>query len=156
MKTVQIGEHVIEMYDSMHVMPANRESLMSYFQLMESGIGASWESIDSHLNGLLMAVAQDDKPSVFQAVENLRMCYWLTLSQYNAAHLGWLCSIHSVDGKPISTEEDSLKELSRILGEHPGDAEFAWDQFYMELKKKLPTSFESTFQNGQQTTSTIG
>lgn len=149
MRLIEIGPHKIRLYDSIDNIPPNRESLMSYYMLQSAGVGSTWESIDSHLNSLLMIVNQGDTAAVYQEIENLRLNYWSMIQKYNPEHLSFLCLIESIDGEPIDTTEDALEELSRRLGQYPTEKEFLWRQCFDEIKKKLPTSFERSFLNSQ-------
>jgi len=148
MKTITCGPYTLKIYDSIENIPPSRESLMQQYQLEEFGIGHTWESIDSHLSSLLMAVHQNDLTSVYQEVENLRLNYYSMAQGYNPEHLSWLCLIQSIDGEPFTDmSEENLKEWSKRLGEQE-DGELAWRLVFDEVKKKFPENFESTFLNG--------
>jgi hypothetical protein len=129
---------------------------MAYYQLSEFGIGHDWKGIDEHLNGLLMAANQGDVPSLYQEIENLRLCYFSMASKYNPEYLSWLCLVHSIDGKPFDDlSEETLAKWAVDLGGF-NDSEFVWSQVFEEVKKKFPQSFESTFRDGQAQTEVYG
>lgn len=148
MKVVNCGPYTLKIHDSVMSIPPHKESMMMYYQMSEMGIGHSWESIDGHLNSLIIAAGQSDQTAIFQQVENLRLSYYSMAAQYNPEQLSWLCLIHEIDGQPFDDlTEETLKEWAQKLSVHD-DSEFAWRQVFEEVKKKFPTSFESTFQNG--------
>lgn len=147
MKVVMCGPYKLEIHDSIETLPPHKEAKMQYYQMSEFGIGHTWNAIDEHLNGILLASGQNDAPALMQHIENLRICYFTMASQYNPEHLSWLCLIHKIDGQPFDDlTHDTLSEWAAKLTEHD-DSEFAWKQVFDEVKKKFPTSFESSFQN---------
>jgi len=147
MKVVMCGPYRLEIHDSIETLPPHKEAKMQYYQMSEFGIGHTWESIDEHLNGVIMAAGQNDVPSLMQNIENLRINYFTIASQYNPEHLSWLCLIHKIDGQVFDDlTHESLVEWAEKLAVHD-DSEFAWKQVFDEVKKKFPTSFESSFQS---------
>lgn len=153
MKTVTFGPNVLVLYDSIFNIPPHRESIMNYYAMSEAGIGHDWNSIQSHLSGVVMAAHQGLKDVAYQAVlsqeiENLTLGYISMASKYNPEYISWLCLIRSINGEPLDDlSEENLISVGEKLSMEVLD-EYGWREISEIIKKKFPTSWLPTSQTG--------
>ena len=145
MKKITYGPNTLELYDSIHVIPPHRENEMSYYLLSDFGIGHTWQDINSHLGGVMLAAKANDANLLNQEVENLILGYLTMAGKYNPKHLAWICLVHSINGEPLTDlTEGNLQKVSQKLSEE-GGIEYMWESVFDELKKKFPASWRYTF-----------
>lgn len=160
MKEIKLNDTTLRLYDSIHNLPAHRDSLMNYYLLSDMGVGSDMQAVDSHLSSLLALVYEPIQGEealkglqerMNDAVTNLRLSYHSILSQYNPAHLAWACLIESVDGLPLTdTGEEYLKALVAELSQKGLTAKMVEDTLE-DVKKKCPPSWGLTSLTGAET-----
>lgn len=153
MRTVSTSNHTVVLYDSITNIPAERDSMVNYYLLEDSGIGTDMHAIDGLLSSISIA-AQNNKPAdVIQGIRNLLGNIRGQLQDYRPDFLAWACLIHTIDGKKVEDfGGDNVRDIVKMLSDDGltiGQIQDTLD----EVKKKFPESWDYTFPPGQETES---
>jgi len=119
----------ITFYEGIDDMPIENFQAFNKYLAIGSGIGSTFEEIDTVHLSTIYTVA-DDKEKVLKAIDNLRILVNSIIAGVDANHLAYCCLIHSIDGKPNDDlSEGHLKEVIKVLSKAGITDE--------EVKKKL-------------------
>lgn len=155
MKIVTTENHTIEMYDSIHNLPAWRDNKVNYYLLEDSGLGTDINAVGALLNSIVVASRNNNPKDVETAVFNIMSNIWGQINEYRPDFMAWACFIKSIDGKPFDDlSRENIEKTIKMLSDDGltlGDIIDTLD----ELKKKLPESWDYIFQNGMDLESVI-
>lgn len=151
MKTLEIGKHKIEQYDSIEDLPMTRYQKFNKFLLIDAGLGSDVEHFAEHANRIAAFIRQDKKEDALKEVRNLTQCVQLVASEVSPAFLAFAALIKSIDGKPVDDlSETGLAKIAETISDIPAGVMFAK---LSELKKKLEFElmlyFPSIFENSE-------
>ena len=79
MRTVQIGRHTVELYDSIDTLPVLRFHAYNKMILVDAGIGSDLNDWDSHAERVIRFITSDDKESAIKEIDNLRQNIYLEI-----------------------------------------------------------------------------
>lgn len=149
MKKDKIGGLEIEYYDSIEELPAWRFQKMNKALLVDAGVGADLQAIDTKIARITMHLKAGRQKEAEVELLNMRQAFSLILSEISPKHLAFAALVMSINGKPCEgrTDEDlqavahRLKEgkqsqIERLLGDTAKKLE-------AELKAFFPKSFDS-------------
>lgn len=137
MKTLEIGKHKIEQYDSIEDLPMARYQKFNKFLLIDAGLGSDVEHFAEHANRIAAFIRQDKKEDALKEVRNLTQCVQLVASEISPAFLAFAALIKSIDGEPFDDlSEAGLTRITEVISDIPAGVMFAK---LAELKKKLET-----------------
>ena len=71
MKPVNIGKHVVELYDSIEELPVIRYHKYQKYLLVDSGIGATIEDFDKHIEKVRRYCMIGDTSNAQKELENM-------------------------------------------------------------------------------------
>lgn len=145
---IELPNYTVELYDSIKDIPAERDTLMNYYLLEDSGIGSDLQSIESHLSHIIDAINTDKKDHVRDAIYNFRASCYSMITRYRPDQIAWACMIKTVNGESLTDfSAESLQRLVKQLSDDGLTAGKIEDTFE-EIKKKLPTNWETSSRTG--------
>ena len=122
MKTVKIGKHNVELYDTIEELPITRFHKYQKYLLVDSGIGSTIEDFDKHIEKARRFLMLNDPANAQKELENLRQCVFMIQNGLSPQHLAFACLVSSVDGtKCEDLTDDALKKVIDILADSPNE-----------------------------------
>ena len=79
MKTVKIGKHNVELYDTIEELPITRFHKYQKYLLVDSGIGSTIEDFDKHIEKARRFLILNDPANAQKELENLQHLLTLIL-----------------------------------------------------------------------------
>lgn len=150
MKIIFTSNHKILLYDSIMDIPAERDSMVNYFLLEDSGIGTDMHSFDALMSSIAVSIQNNKLDDAMQGIRNVMGNVRGQLQNYRPDFLAWACLIHSIDGKKLDDFNDKdVREIVKELSDDGltiGQIQESLD----EVKKKFPESWEFTSLHGQE------
>lgn len=149
MKSIKIGKHKIEYYDSIDELPISRYHKYNKYLLIDAGIGSSMENIDIHLQKISAFISKDDKKSALGEIQNLRHNVFFIQEELSPRHMAFVALIKRVDGKEISVDSESdVERIVKILGDwDTGSAEKLMEDVKKKVESECLTYFPEFFEN---------
>lgn len=117
MKTIKLGKHTIEIYDSIDSLPVTRFHKYNKMLLVDAGVGSDLVDFDSHIERAIRFCKT--KPDLAATeLENLRQNVYFIQSELSPKHLAFCVLIKSIDGKECDDiSDESLKKLHEIISD---------------------------------------
>lgn len=117
MKTIKLGKHTIEIYDSIDSLPVTRFHKYNKMLLVDAGVGSDLVDFDSHIERAIRFCKT--KPDLAATeLENLRQNVYFIQSELSPKHLAFCVLIKSVDGKECDDiSDESLKKLHETISD---------------------------------------
>lgn len=111
MKTIQIGNKKVELYDSIEVLPIIRFHKFNKMVLIDAGVGSDLATFDNHIERILRF--NKSKPEeTAKELENLRQNVFFIQENISPKLLAFCVLVKSIDGKPCTDiSDDALKVL---------------------------------------------
>lgn len=114
MRTIQIGKHRVELFDSIDELPIVRFHKFNKYTLVDAGIGSDLNDID---NNLLRVVRHIDRSELDKAkiqVQNLRQSLFNISQGLNIKHLSFMILVYKIDGKEVfDISDENLKKIQK-------------------------------------------
>lgn len=111
MKKLNLGGHIVEIYDDIEELPIVNFQKYNKFALMDSGIGSSTDDIDSHILRIAKLI-ELDKDKAVQELQNMHTSLYMAVSEISPANMAFAALIHSVDGEVVTDlSDDNLKSV---------------------------------------------
>lgn len=149
MKVITTSNYKIELYDSIHNLPAWRDVKIDYYLLEDTGLGTNIEAIGSLFSSIVSAARSGNAKDVETAVYNIMSGIYSQIQEYRPDFMAWACMIKSINGEPFEDLSwDNVKKTIKMLSDDGltiGDL----DETFEEIKKKFPESWTSFFRSGQ-------
>lgn len=143
MTTAKIGNHTIELFDSIDSLPVLRYHAFNKMLLIDAGVGSDLSDIDRRIERTARYIKAEEKENAIAEMQNLRQCLYLVLSGLNTEHLAFACLVKSVDGHPcddLTTEglKATLDKLAPATKKEISDS-------LAESKKKIDEEMRMYF-----------
>lgn len=143
MKTVNIKDHIIKLYDSIDELPIVNFQKYNKCILIDSGLGSDVDSVDAHIVNIAKYINSDDKKQAMSELQNLRQNLHMIVSNVSPKYFAFAALIYSIDGKKQTDLSDShLQEIVDELNEMPHGILV---DILSRLKKKLSSELEIYF-----------
>lgn len=118
MKTVDINNHTIKLYDSIDELPIINFQKYNKCLLIDSGIGSNIDSVDSHIINIAKFINSNNKKQAIDELQNLRQNLHMIVCNVSPKYLAFAALIYSIDGKEQKDLSDSnLSEIISNLNE---------------------------------------
>lgn len=140
--TINIGKHVVEIYDSIEDLPVVRWHKYNKYMLYESGIGSDLESICSHCDRIARYI-NSDPAKALQEVENMRQNLYFIDYEVMPKHSAFAALIKSVDGKLCDDLSDHGLRATFMLISDGGIGEI--EHKIASIKKKITEELSNYF-----------
>lgn len=142
MKTIKIGTHTIEHYDSIEDMPTERFYAYNRMLLIDSGIGGDMVSIDDHITKVMKYVELGNRANAMQQLGNMRNSFYFVTQGINPKHLSFAALVHKIDGQIVyDFSEENLRELVKKFSKWGASKSF-YDKVIDLVKKKIESELE--------------
>ncbi len=118
MRTVKIGKHTVEMYDTIDELPIVRFHKYQKMLLIDAGIGADIAAFDQRIERVrrFLAAGQADKAG--QELENLRQCVYFIQTGVCPKHRAFAALVTKIDGQRFEdVSDDSLNAILEKLND---------------------------------------
>jgi len=117
MKTLEISNHKIELYDSINEMPIKRYNLMNLYILKDAGIGATAQDISEKFKTFFNLLKQKDYKGLQIEATNIAFSLNAVIENISFNHNSFLCFVYSIDGEIITgiENEATCKELMQKI-----------------------------------------
>ena len=149
---IRYKQHLIEIYDSIEVLPIDRFQMYNMKVLIDAGIGADLNGFNSRMSNILQLIDKDVE-SAKKELTNLHQNVLLTISKQNPRMQSFVILIKSIDGKKIETEDLTNDGINAIIEQLSKKAlPYVIVKNALEkVKKKLIMNLKRTFQKRQGT-----
>lgn len=142
MRTINIKNKILKVYDSIDEMPIVNFQKYNKYLLIDSGIGSSVDDIDAHISKIARFI-KVDKDKAIQELQNMRTNLIMISSGISPKYLAFASLIHSIDGKKVDDLSD--ENLSSILSSLK-TVKHSWlVSLVQSVKKKIDTELEMYF-----------
>jgi hypothetical protein len=109
--------HHLDLYESIHELPAHRHLWLQCYLVQDAGIGSTVEAINQRLARLGQLVSAGAQSEALTELENLHYTFHFALEQFAPEQLAFGCLVAQVDGAPVEDySEAGLQRLLRQLG----------------------------------------
>lgn len=135
MKTININNSKVEIYDSIEELPTRRFHKFNKFMLIDAGIGSDLNDINAHIYKVMKFIDGGDTTSAKQQLENLRQSLYLIAQETSAKHLSFTALVRSIDGVEVTDLSD--ENLNKILNVFNSETASGLDNLIDSLKKKF-------------------
>lgn len=120
MKTVKIGKHTVELYDTIEELPVIRFHKYQKYLLVDSGIGSTIEDFDKHIEKARRFLMLNDPANAQKELENLRQCVYMVQTALSPQHLAFACLVFAIDGTQCTDlTDDALKKIVETFADAP-------------------------------------
>ncbi|WP_345114416.1 hypothetical protein [Hymenobacter algoricola] len=120
MRTISLHDgHTVDLYQSMHELPAQRHSEFQCRLVQAGGIGSTMVDVTKHFERLAQFLAAGRTEDATEELAHLHYAFNYCLEQFSPASLAFGCLVASVDGTATATkvEDDGLRQLlDRLSG----------------------------------------
>lgn len=115
MKTVIIGRHKVEVWDSIDELPVSRFHKYNKYMLVDSGIGSDLNDFNNHVARVGKFIKTDQGQAI-KELENLRQSLYMISEEISPKYLSFVTLIKSIDGKPLyDLSDENIKRISKQL-----------------------------------------
>lgn len=112
MRTIQLGKHSLEIYDSIDALPVARFHKYNKMLLVDAGVGSDLADFDSHIERAIRFCRSKPELAATE-LENLRQTVYFIQSELSPKHLAFCVLIKSIDG--VECEDISDESLKKLL-----------------------------------------
>ncbi len=120
MKTVKIGKHDVVLYDSIEELPIARFHKYQKFLLVDSGIGATMEDFDKHIEKARRFCMLNDTANAQKELDNLRQCVFMIQNGISPKHLAFACLVFAIDNTQcVDISDDGLAKVVATFADAP-------------------------------------
>jgi len=136
MKTIKLGKHVVEIFDSPEDFPMKRYQRFNKFLAKDCEIGSDFSDFNKRSLKTIEYLKKDMKDAAIKELENRRMMVYNAFMEFSPKNNALAILVHSIDGvikKDISSDglEKILSELDEI-----GFTQKISNEITIEVKKK--------------------
>lgn len=135
MKTIDIGKHKVEIYDSIDELPIKRFHKFNKYLLVDAGVGSDINDINEKISKIIRYIDKADKNNAKIELENLRQSMYLVTQEMNLKHLAFMVLVKSIDGKEITDLSDEGIRATQKIFENQS-LNFI-DRLFQSVKKKI-------------------
>lgn len=143
MKTIKIGNHSIEQYESIEELPMARYQKFNKYLLIDAGLGSDVEKFSEHANRVAAYIRSSNSNLALKELRNMVQCVSLVMSEVSPAFMAFIALVKSIDGEEVKDlSEEGIAELTKKLSDLPVGSVF---ERLAELKKKLESELMAYF-----------
>lgn len=146
MKTISIGKHKLEVYDSIEELPMARYHKFSKMLLIDAGIGSDLQAIDRHVERAIAFMRTNKADMAEQELRNLRQTVFFSQQGISPKSLAYAALIESIDGEPTDISDEGLERTKQVLDQWTlGKFSKASEESKKKIEYELRTYFPSIF-----------
>lgn len=143
MRTIDLGKHKVEIYDSIDDLPMIRFHKYNKMLLIDGGIGSDLTDVDGHIEKAI-AYSKSKTPQLAAVeLENLRQNLYMIQSGLSPKHMAFAVLVRSIDGEEktdLSTE--GLQKVLDFFNDVPQNELTAHSE---AVKKKIDEELQLYF-----------
>lgn len=150
MKTVKIGNHTAEVYETIEELPIVRYHKYQKYLLVDAGVGSTIEDVDRHIEKARRFCMLKDTDNAQKELENLRQCAYLIQTGIMPKHYAFAALVAKLDGRECSDlSDDALKNVLDTLNDAPnGDVTAQLSAVKKKIDTELTLYFPRVYDNG--------
>lgn len=119
MKKYTIGNHNVELYESIDDLPMSRFHKYNKFILIDSGVGSDISDFDNHIEKAIRYIAKQPDLAIAE-LENMRQNVYLIQNEISPKFLAFSVLVFSIDGVLCNDmSDDGLKIIIDKLSDAP-------------------------------------
>lgn len=150
MVTLELGGHVVRVFDSIEDLPMVRYHKYQKFALIDAGVGSDIAALDRRLEKTRIFTAQGKTDEAARELENLRQCVFFIQSEMSPRNLSFAALVAEIDGEPVTDiSDEALRAICRKLQDTPeremaAQVEAVKKKIDEELTLFFPSLFEGS------------
>lgn len=150
MRSIKIGTHDVELYDSIEELPVTRYHKYQKFLLVDSGVGSSIEDFDKHIEKARRFCMLGDTASVQKELDNLRQNVFMIQAGLSPSHLAFACLVFAIDNiQCVDISDDGLKKIVETFADAPNQQlQDALDSAKKKIDEELTLYFPKLNEGG--------
>lgn len=143
MKTIKLGNHTIEMYDSIENLPMIRFHKYNKCMMVDAGVGDSVADFDRHIEKTLRYIKTKKTDLAVAELENMRNNIFMMQENISPRSMAFAVLVKSIDGNPCDDlSDDGIKKVCDKLS----DVSFKeFTSLFEEVKKKIDEELQLYF-----------
>lgn len=120
MVTAKIGNHTVEMHDTIEELPVVRFHKYQKLLLIDAGIGGDISALDQRLEKTRLFLAENKPEQAQKELENLRQCVFLLQSELTPSHRAFAALVTKIDGESCEDlSDEGLAKITQLLNDAP-------------------------------------
>lgn len=118
MKTIKIGKHRVEMYDSIEDLPITRFHKYNKMLMIDAGLGSDLTDIDSHIEKVMAYLKEQKTEDAVNELLNMRKAIFMVQMNLSPKHLAFAALVVKIDGKAMDDlSDDGLHRVIDMLND---------------------------------------
>lgn len=152
MRTLKIGKHKIEMYESIEDLPILRFHKYNKMLLIDSGIGSDIADVESHIEKVAAFIRTGAGEKAIDELSNMRKALYFIHMNLSPKHLAFAALITKIDGKECNDlSDDGLQRVvSMLADEDNGKVMETLADVKKKVEDELRTYFPALFDSAEQ------
>lgn len=142
MKSIRIGNHDVELYESIDELPITRFHKFNKYLLVDAGIGSEISDWDAHVERTVRYIRSNPDLAI-KELENLRQNVHFIQNELSPKHLAFCVLVKSVDGRCFEDASDAEIEVIRTLLQEITSSELTAN--LESVKKKIDDDLQLYF-----------
>jgi hypothetical protein len=143
MRVEKIGGRELEFYDSVSEIPMGRFNTFNLYLMMDADIGGDMESVQRHMERLVLYVQRDEKKKLAQELENYSQNLRFIIQNISPKYLAFVALLKSIDGVQLTdtSAEGATRLLSKLQEVPYGFIQKVVDAFKKKSDQELDVMF---------------
>jgi hypothetical protein len=139
----ELGDHIVEIYDSIDDLPIARFHKYNKFMLIDGGVGSDMRDVNNHISKIQSYLSKNESDLAAKELDNLRQNFYMITQEMSPKYLAFAALVKSIDGKEVfDLSDDNLKAVVKQLSKVKVRT---FEKILALLKKKIDTELELFF-----------
>lgn len=151
MKTIKIGKHRVEMYDSIEDLPITRFHKYNKMLMIDAGLGSDLTDIDAHIEKVMAFLKEQKTEDAVNELFNMRKAIFLVQMNLSPKHLAFAALVARIDGKETNDlSDDGLHRVVDLLNDvSRKDIADTITESKKKIEEELKTYFPGMFDDSE-------
>lgn len=145
MKTLKIGKHRVEMYDSIEDLPISRFHKYNKMLMIDAGLGSDLSDVDAHIEKTMAFLKEQKIDDAVNELFNMRKAIFLVQMNLSPKHMAFAALVTKVDGKVMDDLSDD--GLHRVVDALNDVSKKEITDIIVDSKKKIEAELKTYFPN---------
>lgn len=118
MRTLKIGKHNVEMFDSIEDLPITRFHKYNKMLMIDAGLGSDLTDVDAHIEKVIAFMREGNNEDAIGELMNWRQAIYFVQMNLSPKHLAFASLVTKIDGKPYNDlSDDGLAKVINVLND---------------------------------------
>lgn len=145
MKTIKIGKHKVEMYDSIEDLPITRFHKYNKMLMIDAGLGSDLTDVDAHIEKVVAFLKEQKTEDAINELFNMRKAIFMVQMNLSPKHLAFAALVTKIDGKEMNDLSDD--GLHRVVDALNDVSKKEIVDVMVDSKKKIEDELRTYFPN---------